>query len=42
MCEVFIGLERELDMEISEEDCEQIHTLNELVEYLAKSAATKM
>lgn len=42
MCEVFIGLERELDMEISEEDCEQIHTLNELVEFLAKSAATKM
>lgn len=27
MCEVFIGIEREFDMEISEEDCEAMTTV---------------
>lgn len=35
MCEVFIGVEREFDLEISEEDCEAMTTVNDLVEFLA-------
>lgn len=27
MCEVFIGIEREFDLEISEEDCEVMNTV---------------
>ena len=41
MCEVFIGVEREFDMEISEEDCEAMSTVNDLVEFLARSPASK-
>ena len=41
MCEVFIGCEREFDLEIAEEMCEQMHTVNDLVEFLAKNSATK-
>ena len=37
MCEVFIGVEREFDLEISEEDCEAMTTLQELVEFLSKN-----
>lgn len=41
MCEVFIGIEREFDMEISEEDCEAMSTVQELVDFLSKHPATK-
>lgn len=41
MCEVFIGCEREFDLEIAEENCEQMHTVNDLIEFLAKNPATK-
>ena len=41
MCEVFIGCEREFDLEISEEDCEAMSTVNDLVEHLARHPSTK-
>ena len=41
MCEVFLGCEREFDLEISEEDCESMRTVNDLVEHLAKHPSTK-
>ena len=41
MVEVFLGLEREFDMEFDEEDCELLRTVNDVVEFLAKSSATK-
>ena len=41
MCEVFIGIEREFDMEIADEDCESMQTIQELVEFLSKNPATK-
>lgn len=41
MCEVFIGLEREFDFEISEEDCESFETVEDVIEFIAKYPATK-
>lgn len=41
MCEIYIGIEREFDLEISEEDCEAMETVNELIEFLSKHPATK-
>ena len=41
MCEVFIGCEREFDLEISEEDCEAMSTVSDLVEHLARHPSTK-
>ena len=41
MCEVFIGCEREFDLEISEEDCEAMTTIQDLVEHIAKHPSTK-
>jgi len=41
MCEVFIGCEREFDLEISEEDCEAMTSINDLVEHLARHPSTK-
>ena len=41
MCEVFIGVEREFDLEISEDDCEAMSTVNDLVEFLARSPHAK-
>ena len=41
MCEVYIGVEREFDMQISEEDCEAMESVNDLVEFLARNPATK-
>ena len=41
MVEVFIGCEREFDLEISEEDCEEMSTINDLVEFLARHPNTK-
>lgn len=41
MCEVFIGCEREFDLEIAEENCEEMHTVSDLVEFLSKNPATK-
>lgn len=41
MCEIFIGCEREFDLEIAEENCEEMHTVSDLVEFLSKNPATK-
>ena len=41
MVEVFLGIEREFDLEISEEDCEAMTTVSDLVEWLARSPYTK-
>ena len=41
MCEVFLGTEREFDLEISEEDCEDFQTVGDLIEFLARNPATK-
>ena len=41
MVEVFLGVEREFDLEISEEDCELMTTVNDLVEFLARNPFTK-
>jgi acyl carrier protein len=41
MCEIFIGCEREFDLEIAEESCEEMHTVSDLVEFLSKNPATK-
>jgi acyl carrier protein len=41
MVEVFLGIEREFDLEIDEEECEKMTTVNDLVEFLAKNPATK-
>ena len=41
MVEVFLGCEREFDLEISEEDCEAMSTVHDLVEFLARNSATK-
>ena len=41
MCEVYLGCEREFDLEISEEDCEAMVTVNDLVEHIARHPSTK-
>ena len=41
MQEIFMQAEREFDMEISEEDCESFHTVNDFVEHLAQNFYTK-
>jgi NADH dehydrogenase (ubiquinone) 1 alpha/beta subcomplex 1 len=41
MVEVFLAVEREFDLEIGEDECESMTTVNDLVEYLAKSFYTK-
>ena len=41
MCEVFIGCEREFDLEISEEDCEAMSSVNCLVEFIARNPSSK-
>ena len=41
MCEVFMGVEREFDFEIDEEDCESMHTVNDLIEFVARSPHPK-
>jgi len=41
MCELFMGCEKEFDLEIAEEQCEQMTTINDLVEFLSKNPATK-
>lgn len=41
MVEVYLGLEKEFDLEISEEDCESFSTVNDVVEFLAKNPASK-
>ena len=41
LCEIYIGCEREFDLEISEEDCEAMHSINCLVEHLARHPSTK-
>ena len=41
MVEVFLGVEREFDLEIGEDECESMTTVNDLVEFLAKNFYTK-
>ena len=41
MVEVYIAAEREFDLEIAEEECESMTTVNDLVEFLAKNFYTK-
>jgi NADH dehydrogenase (ubiquinone) 1 alpha/beta subcomplex 1 len=41
MVEVFLGCEREFDLEIAEEACEDMRTVNDLIEHLARNPATK-
>ena len=41
MQEIYMQAEREFDMEISEEDCESFHTVNDFVEHLAQNFYTK-
>lgn len=41
MCEVFIGLEREFDIEFADVDCEEMTTINCIVEAIARNSATK-
>ena len=41
MCEVFMGVEREFDFEIDEEDCESMTTVNDLIEFVARSPHSK-
>ena len=41
LVELFLGAEREFDVEIPEEDCESMATVNDLVENLARNFYTK-
>ena len=41
MCEIYIMLEKEFDFEISEDDCETFHTVNDLVEFIARNFYAK-
>ncbi len=41
MVEIFLGAEREFDLELSEEECEAMTTVNDLVESLARNFYTK-
>lgn len=41
MAEVFIAIEREFDLEISEEDCEEMNSVGDLVEFLSRNPASK-
>lgn len=40
MVEVFLGIERDLDIEIACEDCEAMHTVDDIVEHVARNSAT--
>ena len=41
LCEIYIMLEKEFDFEISEDDCETFQTVNDLVEFIARSFYAK-
>jgi len=41
MCEVFLMIEREFDIEISEDDCESMTTINDIVENVARNFYAK-
>ena len=41
MVEVMLGVEREFDIEVSEEDCERFETVNDIVEHVARFFYTK-
>ena len=41
MVEVYLAAEREFDLEISEEDCEAMTSVNDLVEFLARNFYAK-
>ena len=40
MVELYLVAEREFNLEISEEQCESMHTVNDIVEFLAKNPQT--
>lgn len=39
--EIFLQADREFNVEISEDDCESFHTVNDLVEHLSRDFYTK-
>ena len=41
MVEIFLGAEKEFDLEIDEDECESMTTVNDLVEFLSKNFYTK-
>ena len=41
MVEVFLGLEREFDFEISDDQCESFTTINDVVEHIARHFNSK-
>ena len=41
MAEIWIGIEREFDLEVDEDVCESVHRLDDLVEMLTKNPHTK-
>jgi len=41
MCEIFLMLEKEFDFEISEEDCEGMTTINDIVEFTSRNFYAK-
>ena len=41
MVEVFLATEREFDLEIGEDECESMTTVNDLVEFLSKNFYAK-
>ena len=41
MVEIFLGAEREFDLEIDDDECEGMTTVNDLVEFLSKNFHTK-
>ena len=41
MCEVFFALEHHFDLEIDEDECERMSTVNDIVEFLSKNPNTK-
>ena len=42
MQEIFLQAEREFDVEISEDDCESFHSVNDLVENISRNFYTKL
>ena len=41
LVEVFLGAEKEFDLEIADDDCESMSTVNDLVEYLSRNMYAK-
>lgn len=41
MQEILLAAEREFDLELADQDCETFHTVNDVVEFLARTYAVK-